>query len=400
VNVRQLSLSSTAGHWADTGPRLLAATGDPRNREVMSGLPYHFWRYGTDAGVIDGVATADLGGGEAVRRAAWNATQLALGRGLGGHQFTDARNQRLWPAPPPSGSTVINVFQLFPRPVIRDDSVRKVFFIDQTLTQLFDHYGDHHRPISARAMRRAIEWEWEGYQSADLVIVNSEWARMSVIADYGVRVGSTAVVPQAANFDPDVYAQWIERVQHEPAPRADDALRLVFVGVDPIRKGLDRLLRAMAAVNGRGRRITLDVIGVSSSSVPRELAATRHVHWHGFVSKEHREQLLMELIGRADIGCLLSRAEAGGNCIREFHSLGLAVLGTTVGGSPDQALQGASWLVSPDESDGAIADRLEWLCRDRDEVEAKKAYAWAHRDEVLWHRAIERIREPVDALAA
>jgi len=109
----------------------------------------------------------------------------------------------------------------------------------------------------------------------------------------------------------------------------------------------------------------------------------------GFVDKRTESDRYLDLVGECDMGCLLSRAEAGGIGLREFHALGLAVLGPDVGGAPDHAIAGASLLVRPEATDEAIAALLVDLARQPERVEALRAASWTQRRDALWETTVE-----------
>lgn len=375
--------------------RLIASTGDPHDPAVMSGLPYHFLLYGTQTGVVHGAATRSLSPRSvAAGRWTWNAMQVGSLRGVGGHQYTIRRNDRLW-LPPPDGATIINIFQLYPRRLL-DADIRRCFFIDQTLNQLFFGYRQVDR-LARGVVQRTLQWERTCYQAAEVLIANSTWAATSLVEDYAVDPERVAVVPQAANVLPDIYEQWIRARRPNDDQDLSRPLRLLFLGGDWYRKGLDRLLAAMRLVNSGGQqRLTLDVVGCAPRGLPGGLSDTPHVTWHGHVDKMTEQTRFLDLLGAADVGCLLSRAEAGGNALREYHATGLAVLGPDVGGAPEQTLPEASWLVNIDESAADIADRLTYLVEHREEVERRKAISWQRRNEVLWPNTLQAVREVLE----
>ena len=372
-------------------PRLLAATGDPGDPSVMSGLPYHFRLYGMRAGLIDGVATRSIDRRAlAFKRYAWNAYRVLSLQGKGGHQYSDYRTTAVWLPLPESTVTVINIFQLYPPRLLADKRLRRWYFIDQTLQQLFDLYGQGAR-IGRGIESRTIAQERAGYAAAETIIVNSQWAAESVTGDYGIEPERVEVVPQAANFDPDVYDDWARARSECPPQRTRDELRLVFLGGDWYRKGLDRLLRALAKARSAGAAVTLDVIGCNRNDLPADLRNIPGVTWHGYINKLREQRRFLDLVASGDVGCLLSRAEAGGNALREYHALGLAVLGTTAGGAPEQTLPSATWLVDVTETDDDVADRLCWLARDRGQVDRYKAAAWKDRESTLWPATLAQL---------
>jgi glycosyltransferase involved in cell wall biosynthesis len=377
--------------------RVVAATGSPIAVDVMSGLPHHLWRHGLAAGIIDGVVTRSVRERN-LNWLSWNLRQAVLGRSIGGYRYTPQHLERMWMPLPEGPATVINCFQLYPEHIVADDELHRWYFIDQTLAQLFHEYRSEMR-LSRAIERAALYRERRGYEAADHIVVNSEWARLDVVNRYGVEPEQVSVIHQAANFETDRYEAWVARRQATPLDQHDE-LRLVFVGVQWRRKGLDRLLRAIRIVNSPHSRVTLDVVGCNRHDLPANLADTVGVRWHGFVPKDSAEDRFLDLVGAADIGCLLSRAEAGGNCVREFHALGLALLGTAAGGSAEQAIPDASWIVSLDETVDDIAERLRWLCDHRDEVERAKTVAWEHRTATLWDNTLDELATTLDAHGA
>src|SRR5918912_970549 len=66
--------------------------------------------------------------------------------------------ERLWSVVLPyiKDSLILNCFQLYAPSVVKDYTIEKWFFIDQTLLQLFDHYGQR-STIGRRIAREAIE---------------------------------------------------------------------------------------------------------------------------------------------------------------------------------------------------------------------------------------------------
>jgi glycosyltransferase involved in cell wall biosynthesis len=369
----------------------LAAIGDANDPTTWSGIPYHFLKAAQKVGLVDeGLRLCIAGGQRAVRRAAWSGFQLLRGRRYGGYQYQPCFLERLF-SPirgTIAGARVINCFQLFPPSVVRDGSVEKWFFIDMTLRQLFACYG---AALDYRTAAEAIAREAEGFQKAEMVIAHSAWAARSVTDDYGIPAERVRVVVPGANFDPLVYAAW-DKEQQMPGPlAAGQPIKLVFVGKYWERKGLDRLLRALRIARHRGAAIELRVIGLAPADVPPAYRNEPGVEWSGFLDKRTDAGRFLRAVASADLGCLLSRAEAGGIVLREFHALGLPVIGPAIGGSPDHMFPGASIPVPPDAPDEAIGDILVRLCKDRSALEQMRERAWNSRHEALWDATCRRI---------
>jgi glycosyltransferase involved in cell wall biosynthesis len=374
---------------------LLAGVGSASEVETQSGRPYFL----LDSAARNGATSwADLNLSVSSpswwrRRYLWNMRSFALGRGHGGYQFTNDFLERLWDPIRPQlpGSHVLNWTQLYPSSVASDCSISRSYYLDQTLTQLFDDYRIRAQ-IREDVARHALEQESEGYLTSKAVITLSEWARRSVLTIPGMSAERVHVIPPGANLPHREYETWAghHRINQGNSLKP---LRLVFVGSHPLRKGLDRLLRSVELAREGGTEIDVAIVGLQASDVPKPLRKIRGVAWHGRIHKQQDAVRFMSIVSAADIGCLLSRAEAGGLVLREYQALGLAVLGPDVGGSPDLVLPGAGVLIPPSATDSAIATTLIDLGNDRERVDQMRWASWSHRSDVLWPDAVRRIEQ-------
>ncbi len=379
--------------------RLLGARGDPHNPAIFSGIPFHFLHAAIKGGIIDAAVPLPKDGVDYhVRRIVWNVTRPLTGDRRGGYQYTPGRRNRQWAAARPSlsGTCILNAWQLLPRSVVLDDSIEKWFFIDQTLRQLYEDYAEQ-KGLGRRIVRSALREEEEGYQAARGVIAHSRWAAQSVVERCGIAPSKVYVVTQAANFDPIAYAAWerAEEIRREEAlgsERHAGPLRLVFVGREGRRKGLDRLLRALAIARAAGSQATLRVIGCGPKQMPSELRGVTGVEWCGRINKGREAQRFLRLVGECDVGCLLSRVEAGGCGLSEYQALGLAVLGTSAGGAAEQVLPENGVIVDVGATDEEVADTLLRLERGRESVVRMRESAWRQRRSATWDARVEQIR--------
>jgi glycosyltransferase involved in cell wall biosynthesis len=251
--------------------------------------------------------------------------------------------------------------------------------------------------IGRRIAQRALREEREGYEAATGIIAHSRWAAQGVVERCGIASTKVYVVKQAANIDPLAYQAWeraeqIRRERECSSGGDEDGLRLVFVGLDGKRKGLDRLLRGLAIARSLGSQATLRVIGCGPKQMPPELRALPGVEWCGRVNKRQDAELFLRLVGDCHVGCLLSRVEAGGCGLSEYQALGLAVLGTSAGGAAEQILPGNGVIVDVDATDEEIAETLLRLERERESVESMRAVAWRQRRAATWDARVDQIR--------
>lgn len=388
----------TRSRAADRAPRvLLAAVGDANAECTWSGTPHHIVMHGRALGVVDaGLALETTAPDWRRRRFVWNAVRLMTHLEHGGYQFSESFVERLWRSVAlRPDDTLINVFPLYPSRLFARHSGQKWFFIDQTLNQAFDFYA---LPVGPRMAADAMARERAQFRAAAGVIAQSAWAARDVVETYGVPPEKVHIAIAGANIDRGVLAAW-ETGRTFEERSAERPLRLVFVGKEWRRKGLDRLLRALALARTEGAAVELVVIGVDPAFLPDELARTDGVVWAGFIDKRRELPRFLNTVADCDVGCLLSCAEAGGISLREFVRLGLATLAPAVGGAPEYVVEGASDLVGADASDAEIATIVTRLAGDRDDLSLRRRIAWERRHEASWDvpvRAIGRLigRDP------
>jgi glycosyltransferase involved in cell wall biosynthesis len=374
----------------EPGRRFVAAVGDSNDPVTWSGIPFHLlqalketnpsWR---------GLPFAADGTAWMRRRLIWNARQVMTGDQRGGYQYSTRFLEKLWGPHRAEiqGGMVINCFQLYPPSVVADDSIEKWFFIDQTLTQLFEYYGEAER-VGRCIAAEAVERERIGYESATAIFTHSDWAAEGVMG-YGIDSKKVRTSVPGASLDLGQYRLWeAGQTQRSTDDLSSDGLRLVFVGKYWYRKGLDRLMRAFQIARRGGAQMSLTVIGCERGSLPEDVRDAEGVGWLGFIDKRRAFRSFVDAVASCDVGCLPSRAEAGGIALREFHALGLAVLATTTGGTPEHAFPPSSWLISETAGDQELAGMLVALANDRDAVRNAKAAAWTNRARFLYPATI------------
>ncbi|MDP8929006.1 MAG: glycosyltransferase family 4 protein [Actinomycetota bacterium] len=398
----QLEESSSLASPGSTTPprRLFAARGDPTNPYIFSGTPYYFLKAAIKGGILDAPVPLPRDGIDFhLRRILWNVTRPLTFDHRGGYQYVPARRNRQWAGVRRAlgGTCLLSAWQLFPRFVVDDDSIEKWFFIDQTLSQLYDEYKERDI-IGRRIAHCALVEERQGYKAATGIIVHSRWAADSVIDDYGIDPGKVYVVTQAANIDDAAYSAWeaqeqVRRLATRTANRPDRPLRLVFAGLDGRRKGLDRLLRGLVIARRDGSRATLRVIGCTPKQMPPELRSLAGVEWYGSIDKRKEGDRFLRLLGECDVGVLLSRVEAGGCGLSEYQATGLAVLGTNAGGAAEQILPGNGLTVDTGAAPVEIAHILLRLEREPELLHGMRQSAWRQRRAATWSARVAEIRK-------
>jgi glycosyltransferase involved in cell wall biosynthesis len=204
-------------------------------------------------------------------------------------------------------------------------------------------YGHEPHPraverIKRRIVRRAVS-------RAGAFVSWSEWAKQSLVDDYGA--DPDRVLVAAPGADLDLFPKRIER-------GSDGPVRILFVGGDFVRKGGDVLLQAYRE-RLRGRA---ELHFVTAHEMPNE----EGVFVHNGVKPNSAE--LLELFTTADIFALPTRGDCLAVVLGEAMAASLPIVTTAVGAHAEAVEDGESGLLVPPDDVSALGDALERLVSD------------------------------------
>jgi glycosyltransferase involved in cell wall biosynthesis len=217
-------------------------------------------------------------------------------------------------------------------------------------------YCDHTRAIAERyapmaGLRPPIPYEpgWRAreravYRNAAGIFTMSEFARASLLEDYGVDAERVRVVGAGPIVVPGPSDLGLAR---EPT--------ILFVGKSFVPKGGPELLEAFAAVRRDHPRVKLAIV---SSSPPAPLA--EGVAFHGLLGKE----ALARLYATATVFALPTLREAFGLSFLEAMSFGLPVVASRIEAIPEIVSDGETGILVPPRDAGALARALSELLAD------------------------------------
>jgi glycosyltransferase involved in cell wall biosynthesis len=365
----------------------------PKLEQCFSGITYHLGNAGMEAGKLEGMFSLHSGSRPSRRLQmlglTWKLRRMFLGQKSHGFKFTSSYADELWPRYIEclAGTTLVNNFQLFGKEFFkrrRNLDISACFYIDGTLAEYFETYLQFDvANIDASTMTEAMKIEKDGYAEADSIVAMSERTALSLRERYGVAPEKISIIPPGANLsDSDV-----ESADLEPSVTSNGEFVLGFVGLYPLRKGLDRLARAMQILRGDGLPIRLRVIG----NCPDDLKGIEGLDYLGKIDKTSDTAAFIEAISGVHLGCLLSRAELTGIATLEFLRLGIPVIGTNVGGAPDILGGGGSVMVSPAITAEELAEVLRKLYEDRVLYAKLKVEAASRKRWASWTRVAEEL---------
>jgi glycosyltransferase involved in cell wall biosynthesis len=279
-----------------------------------------------------------------------------------------------------------------PYSVSRNEKIKKWLVVDQTKRQF---YEDNRSPAIDAKLRHAVyRREAFAYQACEGIIAFNRWASSSIVADYGAPADKVFVVVPGANFDPSAYDIWHQSEAAAAFIRRLESpfLRVVFCGNDSYGKGLDRLIDGVSWAKARGFRGRLTIYGSLPEAVTRQYSSRTNIEFAGFINKEKEPLRFIRLLADNDVGCLVSRKEAGGGVVCEFAALGLPTIITRVGGIPDTAIAAASIALPGAVTPEVIGETLLELESDRCLRERLQRAAWEAHETALWSASIAKIR--------
>ena len=190
------------------------------------------------------------------------------------------------------------------------------------------------------------------FQHAAHIIAWSNWARGSLIQDYGIPAEKITVIPPGVDLE-----SWQPDISTPKTPSGP--VKLLFVGGDFTRKGGLVLLEAFKKLEPGKFELHL----VTRAVVP-------HVRgmfiYHGMVSNSAE---LVRLFRQCDLFVLPSLVEAFGIMAIEAMATGLPVIASRIGGLPEVIDDQKTGILVPPGDVDALAEAITSLAGDFDRTE-------------------------------
>jgi glycosyltransferase involved in cell wall biosynthesis len=261
------------------------------------------------------------------------------------------------------------------------------YFSDTTFRAISGYYPDF-TGLSARSIREGNALEQRAIDRATVACFASDWAARSAIDDYGAPHEKVHVVPLPANL---VAPPARDSLRFD---RSQGPVRLLFIGVDWVRKGGPIAVDTLRALRGLGIDAELTVVGCTPPSELRDPALTVV----GYLSKRDPAgaRRLDQLFRDADFLVLPTRAECYGIVFGEAAAYALPSIATDTGGVRTAMAHGGAGLLLPyDVGGGEYASRIAEVIEDGDAYRALRVSARAAFDDELnwetWGRRVNAL---------
>jgi glycosyltransferase involved in cell wall biosynthesis len=203
------------------------------------------------------------------------------------------------------------------------------FWADATFANLIDFY-----PVYSNLCKESLQnthlIQSISLEKSKLAIYSSEWAAQTAINYYKADPKKVKVVPFGANIESN---KSIEEIKALIESRPTDQCKLLFLGVDWLRKGGDVALEVAKHLNQLGLNTELTLVGCQP---PDQEPLPNYVKSLGFINKSTSEgkAKLYQLMAETHFLILPSIADCTPVVFCEANSLGVPCISRKVGGIP------------------------------------------------------------------
>jgi glycosyltransferase involved in cell wall biosynthesis len=218
----------------------------------------------------------------------------------------------------------------------------------------YDSMGEHyaHRPAGTGFLdRRKFELNRRAFEAATCLVTWSDWARRSLVDDYGVDAGRVRVLAPGAN---EAYFEIGRRRPGLATEQEARRTRLLFVGGDFARKGGPQLLESLSGELGEMCELHL----VTHAEVP----SRPNVIVHRGLQANSPE--LLRLYAEADVFVLPTLGDCLAVALMEATAAGLSVITTNVGALSESVVHGESGLLVQPGNVSELTSAITTLARD------------------------------------
>ncbi len=204
-----------------------------------------------------------------------------------------------------------------------------VFWTDATFSGMLNFYSNMSN-LCQESIRHGNAMEQAALDRCKLAIYSSEWAAQTAVDNYQIDQSKVKVVPFGANIE---CWRTIDDIRSFVESRPSNKCKLLFLGVDWLRKGGDIALEIVKELNKSGLESELTIVGCNP---PVEKPLPSFVKYLGYISKSTPEdkQKLSQIIAASHFLILPSIADCTPIVLCEANSFGVPCLSTKVGGIP------------------------------------------------------------------
>ena len=229
---------------------------------------------------------------------------------------------------------------------------------DATFGGMIDYYEEF-KGLTPESLDWGTQADHAGIRNSTVSVYSADWARQTAIELHGADPRRAHVVAFGANVPDQRSIADIKQILEE---KSWDICRLLFIGVDWVRKGGDLAVAVAQSLIDKGIPTELHIVGCTP---PRPLPSFAKLH--GFLSKKNPNDVnkLDSLFRAAHFFILPSVAECFGVVFCEASSYGLCSFATQTGGIPSAVAEGKNgWTFKLGSGPEPYTARIEALWAD------------------------------------
>jgi glycosyltransferase involved in cell wall biosynthesis len=266
---------------------------------------------------------------------------------------------------------------------------------DTTVAGVLGRYGRYTR-LSRRTIAGAHAVDRQGLEACDLAIFSSRWAAEVAIDCYRIDAAKVSVI----TYGPGLVVTPKEKdIARLIARRDPDRIKVILVGVDWQRKGVDKAIEIVRELRRRGLAAELKIVGCAP---PRNFSQPPFVTILGRISKYDSSgaNQLGQLLGESHLLLLPSVAECAAVALAEANAYGVPFLSSNVGGNASLVDQHYNGVLLPAQADTKTwANAAAEIVGDRARYErfAWQAFQYFQR-RLSWEHAIAAFERQTAAL--
>lgn len=262
-----------------------------------------------------------------------------------------------------------------------------IYLSDATYHNMLGYYFMH----SKHDQKIANKWESTAHGLASAIIFPAEWSFDDAMSFYHTPREKIKMLQFGAN---------IEESGFKVVKAGKDTYKLLLVGVDYVRKGVDVAIEAVKLLNefSSSTKYELTIVGLNKPDIDIPDCVT----FLGKLRKDKEDELkkLIDCYSSHDIFIMPTKAECAGIVFSEASMFGLPVFTYATGGTTDYVKDGVSGRCldpssGPDDFAKAITGAIENGDIEKLSIGARKKY----EEELNWNTWLEKFESVVDELS-
>lgn len=232
-----------------------------------------------------------------------------------------------------------------------------ILLSDTTLARMLDYYTAYSQ-LSSSSRKQSLQTENKAIAKSRFCVFPSQWAAHSAVADHHATPEKIKIVPFGANF------RTFPSREEALAERGDETLKLLFLGVEWIRKGGPLVLETFHLLQKMGIPTQLTIVGCTP-----QMESDPDIQIIPFINKNDPkgEESLRKLFLSHHFLFLPSEAECYGIVFCEASSCGTPSITRDTGGIEGAVKNGINGYRLPEKAEAKdYAEKISRLFRDKD----------------------------------